>query len=474
MKVSPFDFDDPAQPVFPTDFKVVRKDVLQCTDLKTNHNKYYCLELHEASDGRQRVYTQYGRTDELDRKPGKREHRYPVNDHGAGTIYETLLKEKTGRRKDPYTPVALASSRIGTSTASAGRIDAATVARAAAAPAPKPAASILPDPLRGLVARLYREATGKLTTTVQVTITAKGLETPLGVLTLGQIEQGERILKEIAEHVADAVCPCPRSFLDRMSSAFYSAIPHKLGARHQREALAAAVIDNGAKIQEKQQTLELMRDMLGVDAAGGGAGLLASDDLDAKYRALGAEVTPVTEPEFGELVQTILAQQLRNRVRRIAAVYRVRRAAEAAHTSRMTGIGNIRPGYHASKAARFVGILSRGLLLPKIAVQSGVTRTDGGWLGAGIYFGREPCTAAFYASPTQEHTKWMVVADVACGKVFETTKRNFKLTAPPAGYDSCLGLARGSAQASEFDDNEQVVYDSQQAALRYLVEFTGG
>ena len=42
--------------------------VLQVTDIKTNHNKYYALELHRAAlKGKPafRVFTHYGRTDDL-------------------------------------------------------------------------------------------------------------------------------------------------------------------------------------------------------------------------------------------------------------------------------------------------------------------------------------------------------------------------------------------------------------------------
>ena len=36
------------EPEFPGDFDVVQRAVLQVTDIKSNHNKYYALELHAA------------------------------------------------------------------------------------------------------------------------------------------------------------------------------------------------------------------------------------------------------------------------------------------------------------------------------------------------------------------------------------------------------------------------------------------
>ena len=50
---------------------------------------------------------------------------------------------------------------------------------------------------------LYDEAKGALTTTVAAKITAHGIETPLGILTLGQIEKGESILVELYDVFRD-------------------------------------------------------------------------------------------------------------------------------------------------------------------------------------------------------------------------------------------------------------------------------
>ena len=69
------------EPTFPAEFEVVKKAVLQVTDIKTNRNKYYAIELHKAEEGgsvRYRVFTHYGRTDDLETNPdaGQKECRY--------------------------------------------------------------------------------------------------------------------------------------------------------------------------------------------------------------------------------------------------------------------------------------------------------------------------------------------------------------------------------------------------------------
>src|SRR6266446_1174070 len=62
----------PGAPAYPDDFEIVKKAVLQVTDIKTNHNKYYAIELHQTTVKVQfcfRVFTHYGRTDDLETNP---------------------------------------------------------------------------------------------------------------------------------------------------------------------------------------------------------------------------------------------------------------------------------------------------------------------------------------------------------------------------------------------------------------------
>jgi hypothetical protein len=69
-------------------------------------------------------------------------------------------------------------------------------ARLGALPVPSLRLAHGPRPWRA-TGYLYEEATNALTTTVAAKITANGIETPLGVLTIGQIEKGEAILSEL-------------------------------------------------------------------------------------------------------------------------------------------------------------------------------------------------------------------------------------------------------------------------------------
>src|SRR4051794_9434604 len=202
-KVKAWTNGEVGEPSFPEAFEVVKKAVLQVTDIKTNRNKYYALELHSAQEdgkARYRVYTHYGRTDDLETNPdaGQKECRYFEALWEAEASYDSIYKQKTSASKG-YKEVALASSKIGSERArgtGVGEIDAGTLERMARAKAgdgagngpPAPPVSKISRGVQDLVRYIYDEAKVALTSTVAAKITAQGIETPLGILTLGQIE----------------------------------------------------------------------------------------------------------------------------------------------------------------------------------------------------------------------------------------------------------------------------------------------
>lgn len=106
----------PNAPYFPVIYELVYYQTLQWTDVVKNHNKYYVLEYHKATEGGKffyRVYTHYGRTDDLVSKPGSgvRECRYYKSEDDVENGFSAILNEKTDKKG--YRPVDLVFSNIG-------------------------------------------------------------------------------------------------------------------------------------------------------------------------------------------------------------------------------------------------------------------------------------------------------------------------------------------------------------------------
>ncbi len=488
--VKSWKYQEKGEPSFPVDFEVSQKAVLQVTDIKTNHNKYYAIELHSGkgkADYCFRVFTHYGRTDDLENNPnaGQKECRYFATLAEAQGCYQTIYREKTNPRKG-YREVSLASTKIGSDKArgtSAGDVDAKTLEKLAKAkaeaaakegkPAPaRPKSLDLPPVVQELVRYLYAEATSALTTTVAAKITANGIETPLGVLTVGQIEKGEAILLAMYElfqkQQQQKKVPKLRDRLEELSGEFYTVVPHRIGRT--REAIAAAVIDTMEGFAAKQETLQLMKDMLQVNGEEGS--VLYDAQVDAQYQSLGCEIGAL-EPggdTYREIEQHVLKSQVKSKNIKVHNVYRVKRPGE--WEAFPEAMENQRLLFHGSRIQNWVGILSRGILMPKIVVSLGVHRTDPGWLGHGIYFGDASCTSCFYTTPGRKKTRLMAVARVALGKMKDYTKITYGLAAPPAGYDSCHGVRHTAKTPSEFQDDEYVIYDARQHRQEYLVELS--
>src|SRR5205814_8540828 len=126
--------------------------------------------------------------------------------------------------------------------------------------------------------------------------------------------------------------------------------------------------------------------------------------------------------EYQRVARGVIDSQVRGRSIRVQNVYGLRRAGE---WERFTGgIDNQRLLFHGSRIQNWVGILSRGILMPKVVVNLGVRRTDAGWLGNGIYFADAASTSCAYTSPglRGRGTRMMAVATVALGRLRDYTK----------------------------------------------------
>jgi poly [ADP-ribose] polymerase len=466
-------FGEAGAPAFPEEFEILMKAVLQVTDLKTNRNKYYAIELHSSqtkSETLFRVFTHYGRTDDLETNPeaGQKECRFFQSLLEARANYDSIYREKTSARKG-YKEVALASTKIGSQKArgtSSGAVDAKTLQKikSPGGPAPAVKASSLAPAVQDLVRYIYDEATQALTSSVAAKITAHGIETPLGILTLGQIEKGETILMDLYQLFQKK--KKDRSEMERLTGEFYTAIPHRIGRT--RAAIETAVIDSLAVFEQKQNILQLMKDMLQVNGEAGN--VLFDARVDQEFEALQCQLDWLDPagPKYRELADYVVKSQVKIKTIQVRNIFSLKRQGE--WDTFTTGIGNQRMLFHGSRIQNWVGILSRGILLPKIVVSLGVNRTDAGWLGNGIYFGDAACTSVFYATPGRKHTRLLAIARVAMGKVKDYTKITYGLTAPPPGFDSCHGVRRTPKAPSEFDDDEYVIYKNEQQRLEYLVE----
>ncbi|KAL2081078.1 hypothetical protein ACEWY4_022931 [Coilia grayii] len=192
-----------------------------------------------------------------------------------------------------------------------------------------------------------------------------------------------------------------------------------------------------------------------------------------KYRALGCSIQSLhpQSPDYHTVTQLLQHNDSHSEIK-IHNVFHVQRGVELQMFREE--LGNVRPLLHSTGPASFVGILSRGLLLPRVGVEShGVERTDVGFLGGGIYFSDSFSTSVKYSRPNvTDGLRLLLVCEVALGRCREFRKRDTTLTSAPEGYDSVHGVRNTANQPSEFEDDEYVVYSPDQVRLKYVVQYT--
>ncbi|XP_078664712.1 uncharacterized protein LOC144907477 isoform X2 [Branchiostoma floridae x Branchiostoma belcheri] len=310
--------------------------------------------------------------------------------------------------------------------------------------------SVSPSVL-GLVDSLWEETLGNLS---QI-LTGDVLN-----IKLDQIDKAEALLLQLKQAVERKA---PNDELQKLSSEFYSAIPHRPGHKD--------TIKNKREIARKQDMCQLIRDMVSVSEA---TGWTSRPSVVARYHALRCNIQSLArDSEDYRTLESMIhsSQESGAPPIKVESVFRVCRSME--ETGFTSAIGNVQTKFHSSQAQNFVGILSRGLLLPKVVVDDfGGTRTDAGMLGHGIYFS-DASTSAKYSSPSKTRgRRYMVVSEVALGKCKDVYQQNTSLTQPPQGYNSVHGVKNTDDIPSEFKDDEYVIYNVQQQKMRYLVEFS--
>ncbi|XP_006915899.1 poly [ADP-ribose] polymerase 4 [Pteropus alecto] len=308
--------------------------------------------------------------------------------------------------------------------------------------------SALSQEVSDLVEMVWAEALGHLEHT---------LLTPANRISLNDVSKAEGILLHVKAALKSGET---EEQLQKMMSEFYRLIPHR-GSTTEEVNLRL--------LAKKEDLCQLIRDMANVNETN-----LSKRNPPslAKYRALRCKIEHVEQntEEFFRVRKEVLQNNRSQSPVDILQIFRVGRASET--TAFLSQLGNVTSLLHGSPVRSFVGILSRGLLLPKVVEDRGVTRTDVGNLGSGIYFSDSLSTSTKYSHPGDtDGTRLLVVCDVALGKCLDLHKKDFSLTEAPPGYDSVHGVPGTATVTTDFEDDEFVVYKTNQIKMKYIIKF---
>jgi poly [ADP-ribose] polymerase len=129
-------------------------------------------------------------------------------------------------------------------------------------------------------------------------------------------------------------------------------------------------------------------------------------------------------------------------------------------------VGNIKLLWHGTRMFNVLSILKRGFVLPS---QLSTVQTTGAMYGPGLYFSANSTKSLNYSygywdGGHRDSNCYMFLVDVAMGKEYIPS---YSGNGKKPGYDSCWAKP---GQSGVYND-EQIVYRTSQANIRYLIEF---
>uniref|UniRef100_A0A8C7R8Y4 Poly [ADP-ribose] polymerase n=1 Tax=Oncorhynchus mykiss TaxID=8022 RepID=A0A8C7R8Y4_ONCMY len=418
-------------PTYPTHFQVAKYSIFG----KANSSTWSVLELQSGSaEGGQQQYrvVRYWREDHA---AVQDKQVFLSMSEEAVEVYQTLRKELQVRGLTLRTTLPPEAPDLGSASLQQLLLE------------EKLSCSSLSQEVGVFVELLWAEALGCLDNVLKVPITS---------LSLNDVSRAEGLLLQVQRKLRARQGEGPDTEVASLMEEVYTLLPHKTDLSH---------LPLHTKLISSQLDLcQLIRDVLNVSEA-----TLRSPipSCLGKYRALRCSIERVPPgPEF-----LYVTELLQDRQVQILQVLRVNRGVELQMFREE--LGNVKPLLHSSSPSSFVGILSRGLLLPRVGVEHhGIERTDIGNLGGGIYFSDAISTSLKYSKPSvTDGSRLLLVCDVALGRCTDLQKRDSSLTHSPEGYHSVHGVRHTPKKPSEFDDDEYVVYSPEQVRLQYVVQF---
>jgi poly [ADP-ribose] polymerase len=480
---------------FPANYDVLRKIALNFTDIGKNNNKYYSAEIQVAKSGEVRIFTDYGRVGGT-----------PANDirvcqstAHAEKEFDKLIKSKI---KKGYTEIKLVKSEVGSEVAKS-KIENDVVSSTTL-----DQLKVKFNEFEAKNSKLHTEVQGLIKTLFGNTamFVQRNLDTakcPLGQLSLEQIGRGRGFLDE-ARKLIQTKDPDIQE-LNKLTSSYYTNIPHVLGHKINADALR---FDTDDKIDRALDILDVFADAKNIEKILGD-----KNSVDSQYDSLKADLEYIDPTSAihkwidAMFHETRAANHKFLGKIRINRIFRLGRHNEPkyfndtiAEIARECGKhnppdilknfvktrpdlnkdlaevyagANVFPVWHGTRTANVVGITTRGLLIRP----SGVVHA-GSMFGDGIYWASNSSKSINYTDAKGSHwtggnsdNAYLFLADCAFGNQMELFRSRFITKKDLKNYHSVW-----AREGEKLYNDEFVVYNpsgpNQQHQMRYLVEFS--
>ncbi|XP_037085146.1 poly [ADP-ribose] polymerase 2-like [Pollicipes pollicipes] len=458
--------------------------MLNQTNIQSNNNKYYLIQLLESDDGHSfSVWMRWGRVGYGGQNSLTEAHG---NLDSAKSVFTWKFQEKTRNawcNRHAFKKVPgkydLLKMDYGEDEPDAKKI------RTEAAKAKK---EIEPCKLEKRVQDLIELICNvKVMEDAVVEMQYDAKKGPLGKLTEDQIKAGYEALKRIDELISAKKTGAE---LEKACSAFYTRIPHNFGMRPPTLIRTAEEVRLKLDLLEALGDIQLALKLMSEEEESG----TRSHPTDNHYRALDCEITHLAPSHpHRKLISKYLATthgatHCHYKLKLLDA-YAVNKPSEG---PRFRDVGHRMLLWHGSRMSNWAGILGAGL---KIAPPE--APSTGYMFGKGIYFADMASKSANYCRTTRQNNRGiLLLSEVSLGKCNEKVQADYRGDKLPAGKHSVKGLGTEAPAPKTFvtmEDgvvvpigparpvpgnnclqyNEYIVYNVAQVRMRYvlLVQF---
>lgn len=404
--------------------RVIEEIMLNFASIQGNNNKFYKMRLAEEN-GDFKVEIVYGRLGQSGQRSVK-----SFNSEGlAQKLYNSKLHEKL---KKGYVEVELVTSKT-----SKPKVNSSTDRTSDIKQIKKV------DDSTSLVYNMLINFLGSSRTYMK-----EHVNLPLGSLSPNQIIKGYSILETIERALRKNAS---ESDLIRLSDEFYRVFPVIFGRNNDN-----LIINTLAKLGDKRNLVDIAKSVVKTSEL---------DNIEEVYDSLQMKIRPLskTTQKYEEIVNRVhRTQSDKHRFDiKVKNVYEINKPEWDdkfnPHKVRVNLL------YHGSRTENFLNILQSGLRIKP----PGAAHT-GSMFGNGIYFADQSTKSANYCWGFNRvrGTFYMMVCEVAVGKMFDLQHADSSIRSAPKGYNSVRGV-----KGSSLLHNEVIVYNESQANIRYIIEF---
>jgi len=282
--------------------------------------------------------------------------------------------------------------------------------------------------------------------------------TPLGIVTLKNILEANRLLGSISHKVSDNEYDLE---LEHLTNNYMMLIPMNVGMRR---VDVSSLWDTLASVQYQKNI---------VDSLYASLTQVTSIEVDEDEVIFDVKLNVVNDPTIIDEIKRLYNNNKNKKHSssrlKVKKVYSVRiGSAQKEFINYGMKVGNVKKLWHGTKASNVLSILKQGLVVPRASS----SHCTGRMYGDGLYFSDQSTKALNYSTGywdgVRDDNCFMFLCSVALGKQYTPTGSRYGVSYPKMGYDSTFAKAGLSGVLN----NEMIVYKTSQCNLEYLVEFS--